>query len=246
MSDSESRGFFEGSGARETRAVLQAGGRGERMGALTEALPKPMLPVAGVPMVERLLRQLLAAGLRDVTVVTGHLGERCQEHLARLPDLPADLRLHFHAEGAARGNAGALAELADDRPCLFLFADLVTDLDLGALLREHARGGASATLCSHYEAHRVRLGELLVEGERVVGYLEKPWKRFLICSGVAVLEPEVLRCADPSRPVGLSDLVGAALARGLVVRHWEHGAFWMDVNSPEDLARASEALRARP
>lgn len=230
---------------RDVRVVIQAGGRGERMGALSTELPKPMLRVGGVPMVERLLRQVVGAGYRSVTVITGWLGERIQEHLESLQDLP-DIELRFHAEQGRRGNAGALADLpADSRPTLFLFGDLVTALDFRSLLQVHHAGGAHATLCSHWESHRVRLGELLVQGEEVTAYLEKPWKNFLICSGIAVFEPEVCAVADKNTPMGLSDLVTRAIEQGLRVRHWTHGAFWMDVNAPEDLDRATEAVSAR-
>ena len=76
----------------------------------------------------------------------------------------------------------------------------------------------------------------------MVAYREKPEKCFLICSGVAVLERPIVACIDPERPFGLSDLVTTALARGHSVGHWIHGAFWMDVNTPDDLALADRAL----
>lgn len=228
----------------DVHVVVQAGGKGMRLRPATEDVPKPMLPVAGVPMVERLVRALVRAGADRLTVVTGHRGEVVRRHLEGLAGLDRPAVIDFLEEPNPLGNAGALGLVRAERPrVLFLFGDLVTDLDFGELLARHARGGADVLLTSHHEAHRLQLGELLVEGERVVGYREKPEKRFLICSGIGVFRREVLGVIPTDgTPTGIADLIGLALGRGFSVAHWEHGAFWMDVNSPEALLLANERL----
>ncbi len=221
--------------------VLQAGGKGERIGS---DLPKPLVRIAGTAIAERLLRQGLKAGIRRATVITGWRGGEVEAHFRALGDLPPDLELDFVSEKEPRGNAGALAHFAaQDRPILLCFADLVTDLDFGRLAERHRAGGGAITLCSHEEAHRVRLGELVADGERVTSYLEKPVKRILICSGIGLFEPAALGVIDPDAATGLADLVNRALAAGFAVEHWRHGALWIDVNTAEDVA-AAEALFA--
>ena len=231
----------------DVHAVVQAGGKGMRLRPATEAVPKPMLEVAGVPMVERLVRGLVRDGVDRVTVVTGYRGEVVRRHLEGLTDLARPTRIDFLPEPAPLGNAGALGLVEVERPrVLFAFGDLVTDLDFAELAARHGSGGADVLLASHHEAHRLQLGELVVEGERVVGYREKPEKRFLICSGIGVFRRETLGVLPTDgRPSGLVDLVTAVLDRGFVVAHWEHGAFWMDVNSPELLREANRRLSAR-
>ena len=228
----------------DVHVVVQAGGKGMRLRPATEDVPKPMLAVAGVPMVERLVRALVRAGADRLTVVTGHRGEVVRRHVESLRGLDRPVTIDFLEETAPVGNAGALGRVRVERPLvLFLFGDLVTDLDFGELLDRHARSGADVLLASHHESHRLQLGELVVEGERVVGYREKPEKRFLICSGIGVFRREVLGVIPKGgTPTGLADLIGLALGRGFSVAHWEHGAFWMDVNSPEALRLANERL----
>ena len=235
-------------GVAETRLVLQAGGRGQRMGDVSRSIPKPMQTVGGTPMVERLLRQGIDAGLRRITVITGEMGDRITAHLRGLEGLPSELDLGFIAETVPRGNIGALADLPrDGRRFVLCFADLVTDLDFATLLAVHQELGSDVTLASHPETHRLALGELVIDGDRVVDYREKPEKRFLICSGIGVFEPALLDLVPLDRPAGISDLISLALAHDLKVMHWTHGAFWMDVNSQEDLARANGVLaRIRP
>ena len=220
--------------------VLQAGGRGDRMAS---AVPKPLLRVGGMPMAERLLRQFVASGGRRATVITGWKAEEVEAHFRSLTDLPSGLRLDFLREDRPRGNAGALAAFANrDRPVLLCFADLVTNLDFAVLAAVHSERGCDITLCSHFESHRVRLGELATQGIEVIAYLEKPVKQFLICSGIALFEPQALAHADAEAPAGLADVVTGALAAGLTVTHWLHGADWMDVNSPAEIAEAEAMI----
>ena len=127
---------------------------------------------------------------------------------------------------------------------LFAFGDLITDLDFAELVYMHRKLGAQATLTSHYEAHQLTLRMLVCDGS-VTDYQEKPVKNFLICSGIAVFEPEVLNLIDPNHPCGISDLIKTALAHSFEVAHWTHGAFWVDVNGRDDLARAETELARR-
>src|SRR3954451_19993428 len=155
----------------DVHVVVQAGGKGMRLRPATEDVPKPMLPVAGVPMVERLLRALVRAGADRLTVVTGHRGQVVRRHLEGLAALDRPVAIDFLDEPAPLGNAGALGLVRAERPwVLFLFGDLVTDLDFCKLLARPARSGADLLLTSLHEAHRLQRGELVVEGERVVGY----------------------------------------------------------------------------
>jgi NDP-sugar pyrophosphorylase family protein len=227
----------------EFRAVVQAGGPGTRMRRESEELPKHLLKVREVPIVERLVRQLSEAGLRDIWVITGHLGDKVEHHLKSLQGLPADLRLSFVREFTPRGDIGSISQLpADTRPLITAYGDLVTELNFQGLMEIHCSRNSDVTLASHYETHRVRLGELVADGDRVVRYLEKPIKRFLICSGISVLESHVVTLANGYTTIGLDQLVELALARGDLVTHWQHGAYWRDVNDPSQLREVNETL----
>jgi NDP-sugar pyrophosphorylase family protein len=124
---------------------------------------------------------------------------------------------------------------------LLCFADLVTALDFAQLIHIHRERQHDVTLASHYEHHQLTLGELLVDGDTVRGYQEKPRKAFLICSGIAIFDARAMRVArELPRPYGISNLVLAMLSAGCSVTHWLHGAYWIDVNTPELLARARD------
>ena len=232
----------------QVHAVVQAGGLGQRIRAAANDTPKPMLSVGGVPIIERLVQQIVGAGIRRMTVVIGPNGASIRSRITRLSaTLPADLELTFFEERNALGNAGALAELdTGDDDVLLCFADLVTDIDFAMLVGVHRDRQHDITLTSHYEHHQLTLGELRVDGDDVRGYLEKPRKSFLICSGIAIFDARAIAVARAMpRPYGISNLVLAAIDAGCSVTHWLHGAYWIDVNTPELLERArGDAARA--
>jgi NDP-sugar pyrophosphorylase family protein len=227
----------------QVHAVIQAGGMGQRIRAVEPDTPKPLLPVGGVPMIERLVQQLADAGIRRMTVIIGPNGAAIRARVARqLTRLPADLDVSFFEERTALGNSGALGEIdTGDDDVLLCFADLVTAIDFAALIRVHRERRHDVTLTSHYEHHQLTLGELVVDGDTVRGYQEKPRKAFLICSGIAIFDARAMAVARAlPRPYGISNLVLAALAAGCSVTHWQHGAYWIDVNTPELLEQARD------
>ena len=228
---------------RDIHAVLQAGGRGRRLSPFFAELPKPLVPVAGKPMIERLLHQIAGTGVKNVTILTGWKGELVRESVESLWLPRPDLSLRFIREERPLGNIGGLAYLSERQSTvLFAFADLVTDIDFVELVGIHQNSAADITLCSHIEEQQLRLGELDVEGTSVIAYHEKPVKRFRVCSGIAVLEPEVLGLIAPGLAMGMVDLINQAISAGLHVSHWEHGARWFDVNTPEALASAEHEM----
>jgi NDP-sugar pyrophosphorylase family protein len=145
-------------------------------------------------------------------------------------------------EGEVRGNVGSLTALeAVDGPILFAFADLLTNLRFAEIFEVHRAQDNAVTVASHRETHQLQLGELLVKGDAIVSYREKPTYDFLICSGIVVMEPQVIDLLPRSGSIGLSSLVSFAIEAGLKVSHWTHDAFWIDVNTPELLAVAERA-----
>jgi NDP-sugar pyrophosphorylase family protein len=217
------------------------------MGSHARGVPKAMLRVGGVPIIERQLSMLAESEFRRVTVITGWNAEPLEAYLDDLSATSLDIELRVHRESEPRGNIGSLRDVASDgERVLFLFADLVTDLDFSRLLAVHLDRGMEVTLAAHWDAHRLQFGELVVEGSQVARYCEKPTKRFRVCSGVAIFEPPVLDLlAGRHVPTGISDLVTDAIGSGFGVTYWDHDARWVDVNRPADVALAERAMLER-
>lgn len=239
-------------------ALVLAGGRGERMDRSRRrlapdaaALPKPLVSIRGVPLLERNLRALLRAGAREIAVtmpaaspeIERFVGARGQE-LARA----AGASLRGVREDRPLGTAGAVAALrARGAPVLVVNADNLTSIDLPDLVERHLRSDAAMTVALHEEPFFMPFGELRVDAEdRVAAYLEKPCWRVPIASGVYVLAPEAIRAIGAGEALAMHALVARLLDAGAPVRAYRHAALWVDVNDSEAADRAEAMVAAHP
>lgn len=221
-----------------TPVVLMAGGRGERLYPLTKDVPKPMLPVGGVPMVEIILRNLASQGFRDVFISVNYLAGVIMDHVGDGSSLGLSVR-YVH-EDRPLGTAGALAELADTitEPFLVMNSDLLTQVNLRHLLRFHAKQGAIATIGVREHVFEIPYGVVNLEGSIVESMAEKPLHRSLVNAGIYALDPAVLQALTPGEFADMPTLLGMLMADGKQVAAFPIHESWLDVGRPEDLERA--------
>ena len=226
------------------------------MRASGAARPKPLVEVAGATLLERNLFHVLGAGLTDVVVsVPGGIAEVGDHARARGAQLveSAGGRFEVFVEPVPLGNIGCAAAF-DGRAdaVLVVYADNLTTLDLGAVLDHHKRSGAALTLAAHVHPYRLPYGQLEVGDGEIVGYLEKPVWRPLVCSAVSVLGATALRALSglagnpPGSAVGLVELFHAVRAAGAKVAAFEHAAAWIDVNEASTVPSAEALVAAHP
>jgi NDP-sugar pyrophosphorylase family protein len=226
-----------------------AGGRGERMRASGVELPKPLVPVAGVPLIDWNLRALLRRGFDDIIVAVPPEPASVAEYVERRLQpaaAAAGARLRLLRETSPLGNIGCAGALHGQGDVLVVYADNVTALDLGELVEHHRAARAALTLAVHDEPFRLPYGRLALEGERVVAYDEKPEVAVAIASGVAVLGPDATAALPGDRPTGIADLANELLGRGLPVAAHRHDAAWVDVNDASALPRAAALVERHP
>jgi NDP-sugar pyrophosphorylase family protein len=227
--------------------LVMAGGLGTRMRA-SNPVPKPLVEVAGVPLLELALRRLVASGVRDIRVAVRHEAERLCTFLARLQPTLGGARVQALVEEQPLGTIGAAYHLRGERATVLVTnGDLLSAIDLGELLVRHRESQAHLTIATHDEHHRLKLGEVVtaVDG-RVLDYLEKPVKSWRISSGTYALEPDVLALIEAPGWLGFPALVRRALDARLCVREFHHDRPWLDVNDAQDLARAEEMVAQDP
>ncbi len=136
------------------KTVILAGGRGTRIAALHRDIPKPMIPLAGVPVLERQVRALVAAGFPDIILVIGHLSEQIKVHFGS--GAPFGAAISYIEETEPLGTAGALSLLRDalaDDDFLLLCGDLLFDVDLHRFLQYHRKRGGISTIFTHPSNH---------------------------------------------------------------------------------------------
>ena len=225
-------------------AVILAGGRGTRLAPYTAVLPKPLVPIGERPIIEVIIRQLVASGFTGITVTLGYLGELIRAYFAAHRSLARRVDLRFVDEERPTGTAGSL-RLVPDLPETFLVmnGDVLTTLDFVRLMRFHRERGAILTIAGHRKRVELDLGvlELGADGD-VVGYDEKPHWVYTVSTGIYVYDRRALAHIPPDRHFDLPELVLALLAAGQRVACFESDDLWLDIGRRDDYEAAREVF----
>lgn len=223
----------------EIRAVILAGGKGTRLAPYTTVLPKPLMPLDGMPILEIVLRQLKAHGVEAVTLTVGYLAPLIRAYLDQ-SSLCQMLNLTYHHEASPLGTAGALATVEDlNDTFIAMNGDILTTLDYSALVRFHKEQGATLTVAVTKKRIQVELGILqLDEDACIVGYDEKPVKEYPASMGIYVYEPRALSFIEPNAYLDLPTLVLRLIEKGERVCGFQSDAFWLDIGNRDDYERA--------
>lgn len=224
------------------RAVILAGGKGVRLRPFTVNFPKPLVPLGDTPVLEVLMRRLIAFGIQDVTLALGHLAELLRAYLQHRRQLTDQFKIRYVEEKEPTGTAGSLALVRGLKETfLVMNGDLLTDLDLDALVAFHRREKAALTIAAHARQVKVDLGVLEFDQERrITGYREKPETTYHVSMGIYVYEPRVLKHIEPDRHLDFPELVQRLLACGEKVSAFAADCLWLDIGRPDDYARAQE------
>lgn len=224
-------------------AVILAGGFGKRLGLAD--LPKPMVPVAGKPLLEHQVALLRRHGIRDVTLLTGFLSEKIEAYFG--DGSAFGMRIGYVREPRPLGTAGAVKQLEGrltDR-FLVLYGDVVMDMDLGAFQAFDAQADAVATLAVHPNdhPHDSDLIEVAADGTTVTRFLSKPHPpglhyANLVNAAVYVLSPAVFSFIEPGAALDFGkDVFPKILDRGGLLRAYSTPEYVKDLGTPERLAK---------
>jgi dTDP-glucose pyrophosphorylase/CBS domain-containing protein len=222
----------------ENWAVVMAGGRGERLRPLTDLIPKPMIRVAGRPILERIVLHLVGFGIRRIFLSVNYKAEIIEKHLGDGSTLGCHIEYLREKKPLGTGGALSLLPAVPSVPLLVLNGDLLTQFDVGRILAFHVRGGHKATVGVHEYVHTVPFGVVGIEGERIVALREKPTQAWQTNAGIYVLEPELLARVPSDVDFPLPALVEECLDRGECVGAFRVEEDWIDVGRHQELRRA--------
>jgi dTDP-glucose pyrophosphorylase len=226
---------------RPNTAVILAGGKGTRLHPITEQLPKPMVTVAGRPILERLILHLVSCGLSRFSISINYLGHMIEQHFGDGSRLGCEVE--YLRETVPLGTGGPLSLLPPPAlPVLVLNGDLVTQFDVGDLLDFHERGGFAATLGVRPYTVEVPFGVAEVEGDRLLSIREKPTERSLINAGIYVFSPEAVAMVPSGKEYPITALFDSLLAEAKPVGAHVLEAEWLDVGRHDELRRARGVL----
>lgn len=228
------------------KAVVLVGGFGTRLRPLTHSTPKQMLPVVNRLMIERVVEHLGRHGV-DTAVLA--LGYRPDAFVDAYPDgRCAGVDLHYSVEPEPMDTAGAIRfaalDAGIDERFLVVNGDVLTDLDVTALIAAHDRAGAEGTIALHRVEDPSAYGVVPTEVDgRVTAFIEKPPRASaptdLINAGTYVLERSVLDRIEPERPVNVERVTFPAMVEDRVLYAFDGGTYWIDAGTPATYLQAN-------
>ena len=222
--------------------VIMAGGLGTRLRPHTGNCPKPMLHVAGKPMLEHIIERAKSEGFNRFVIAIHYLGHMIEDYFGRGERFGVEI--DYLRENSPLGTAGALGLLQPRPQTNFIVTngDVITDIRYGELLDFHEHHQAAATMAVRVHEWQHPFGVVQTEGVEIIGFEEKPVSRSRINAGVYALHPDALnslpqgaRCDMPT----LFESLQHSARRTVAYPMYEP---WLDVGRPEDLQTANSQV----
>jgi NDP-sugar pyrophosphorylase family protein len=216
------------------KAVILAGGKGTRLAPYTTVLPKPLMPIGDMPILEIVLRQLAHYGFDDISLAVGYLAELLMAYCGDGGKF--GLKIAYSREQQPLGTAGPISLVPDlDETFLVMNGDLLTTLDYGAMYRYHRERGAIVTLASYQREVKIDLGVVEFDTNNwVQNYIEKPTYQYAVSTGVYIFEPEILEYIPANQRLDLPELVLRLIGLGKKVNVYQFDGYWLDIGRHDD------------
>jgi NDP-sugar pyrophosphorylase family protein len=223
--------------------VVMAGGMGTRLRPHTENCPKPLLSVAGKPMLEHIIERAKLEGFSDFVLAIHYLGHLIEDYFGNGERL--GVRIDYLREQAPLGTAGALGLLnpRPGAPFVVTNGDVITDIRYGELLDFHIRYDAAATMAVRVHEWQHPFGVVQTQGIEITGFEEKPVARSHINAGVYALDPDALSVLSANAHCDMPMLFERLQVQAKRTVAYPMHEPWLDVGKPDDLSRALDAVK---
>ena len=223
---------------RPNMMVIMAGGMGTRLRPHTENCPKPLLLVAGKPMLEHIIERAKLEGFSHFVLAVHYLGQMIEDHFGNGERL--GVQIDYLREQSPLGTAGALGLLNPRPEAAFVVTngDVITDIRYGELLDFHLRHDAAATMAVRVHEWQHPFGVVQTQGVEIIGFEEKPIARSHINAGVYALDPDTLNALSEDARCDMPTLFERLQAQTKRTVAYPMHEPWLDVGRPDDLATA--------
>jgi NDP-mannose synthase len=222
------------------RAVILAGGKGTRLLPFTTTIPKPLVPLGDMTIMEIVIHQLARCGFDHITIAVNH-----NAHLIRAffeDGKRWGITIDYSLEDKPLSTMGPL-RLLDDLPENFLVmnGDILTDLNYGEFYQFHISGGSLGTISVYERDTKIDFGVLQYNGDKnqIIDFIEKPIEHFSVSMGIYAFSREVLHYIPEGTSFGFDDLMLKLIAQKQDIRAHPFAGYWLDIGRPEDYDRAN-------
>ena len=223
--------------------VIMAGGMGSRLGNLTSDMPKPMLPLGGKPMLERILESFRLSGFTKFIISVNFKSEVIKDYFKDGNGLGVEIR--YVQEEIRLGTAGSLSLINTDlltESFVVVNGDVITSLDYDQLIKTHQDSGADATMCVKENSFQIPYGVITTdESQNITDIVEKPTHNYYINAGVYAFEPTVLKLFKKGMHIDMTDFFRViSAAKDKKSKTFLLKGHWADLGLPGDYFKADK------
>lgn len=230
------------------KAVILAGGEGQRLKSKFPDIPKPLVSIGGKPVLQYQIENLCRCGIRDIILVIGPKGDKIKEYFG--DGSAFGVAINYYYESHPMGTAGALLYLADNLPSDFvlLYGDLILDIDFTRLLDSHRKREALATLAVHPNDHPYDSDLIILENRELVrgmlGKNDRPPGYYANCvnAGVFVFNRKILEYIEANKQQDLEKNVLTAAITSNKIYAYKTAEYIKDMGTPERYRRVQRHI----
>jgi NDP-sugar pyrophosphorylase family protein len=225
------------------KAVILAGGLGERLRPFTQAIPKPLLPIGEQSLLEIQICKLATSGFSEIFLATNYKSEYIENFIGDGSQF--SVKIHYSRESQPLGTCGPLSLLRSqlDAPFVVMNGDILTTIDFARFYAFGMEQDSEFTIATKNVGTPFNFGKVETQGNRIVKVEEKPQFLTEVVAGIYFMRPSLLRFVPDSRFFGIPDLIEVMLAAGLPITRYLMDEYWLDIGRVEDYSVAEEAYR---
>lgn len=220
------------------RAIILAGGKGTRLKPYTISLPKPLVPIGEMPILEIIIRQLKKFGFDHITITINHYAEIIQAFFG--DGKKWNIKIDYSLEDKPLSTMGPLT-LINDLPDNFLImnGDVLTNLDLNVFYNDHIKRKSNFTIGAHKRSDKVEYGVLHNnEKSELIKFEEKPINEYLVSMGIYMMNKNNLQHIPYNTFFGFDHLMNTLIERNILPYIYEFDGYWLDIGRPDDYEKA--------
>jgi dTDP-glucose pyrophosphorylase len=219
-------------------AVIMAGGKGMRLRPVTEKIPKPMIRVAGRPLLERIILHLVSCGICRIFISVNHLAQVIEDHFE--DGSKYGIKIDYLHEIDPLGSGGAISLLPEipQHALLVMNGDLIVDTNFSEMIEFHSKNNFYATMGVYSYFHQVPYGCVELQDNRLIGLEEKPVLERRINAGIYVLSPQAVSAIPLNTYFHITTLFEDAIKNNLICGTFLVEREWIDIGSPQQLWHA--------
>jgi NDP-sugar pyrophosphorylase family protein len=225
------------------KAVILAGGLGERLRPFTQAIPKPLLPIGEQSLLEIQITNLAKYGFGEIFIATNYKSEYIENFIGDGSQF--DVRIHFSRETKPLGTCGPLSLLRKslDTPFILVNGDILTTIDFRRFYDYGCQQESDFTVGTKNIITPFSFGKVHMEGNRIVRVEEKPELYTEIVAGIYFMRPAILDLIPDDTYFGIDTLIEKMLSEGRAITRYVIEEYWLDIGRVEDYSVAEEAYQ---